>query len=89
MLLEDAATGRALITSDVPGCRDAVDEGIKGYLCKMKSAEGLYQKMRKFMELTEERKEMGKTDAEKSVLSLIKRCCKENSKRIVKLGVEK
>lgn len=66
VLLEGAATGRALITSDVPGCREAVDEGVNGYLCKVKSAKSLYQKMRKFMELTkEERKEMGKNGRRK------------------------
>lgn len=74
VLLEGAATGRALITSDVPGCREAVDEGINGYLCKVKSAESLYQKMREFMELTgEERKEMGKNGCRKMQAQFDKR----------------
>lgn len=66
VLLEAASTGRALITSNIPGCREAVDEGINGYLCRVKSAKSLYQKMRKFVELTkEERKEMGKNGRRK------------------------
>ena len=28
VLLEGAATGRALITSDIPGCREAVEDGV-------------------------------------------------------------
>lgn len=66
VLLEAASIGRALITSNIPGCREAVDEGINGYLCRVKSAKSLYQKMRKFVELTkEERKEMGKNGRRK------------------------
>ena len=66
VLLEAASIGRALITSNISGCREAVDEGINGYLCRVKSAKSLYQKMRKFVELTkEERKEMGKNGRRK------------------------
>ncbi len=66
VLLEAASTGRALITSKIPGCQEAVDEGINGYLCRAKSAESLYRKMRKFVELTkDERKEMGKNGRRK------------------------
>lgn len=61
VLLEAAATGRALICSDIPGCREAVDEGINGYLCKKKDADSVYDCMEKFMELdAEERKDMGR-----------------------------
>ena len=34
VLLEGAAIGRPLITSDIPGCREAVKDGVNGYLCK-------------------------------------------------------
>ena len=63
VLLEAASTGRALITTYIPGCKEAVDEGINGYLCKVKS---LYRKMHKFIELTKkEREEMGKNGRRK------------------------
>lgn len=48
MLLEGAATGRALITSDIPGCREAVEDGVSGYLCPAQDAEGLTQAMSDF-----------------------------------------
>lgn len=61
VLLEAAATGRPLITSDIPGCREAVEEGKTGFLCEVKNEEDLLQKMEKFVNLTrQEREEMGR-----------------------------
>ena len=60
VLLEAAATGRGIITSDIPGCRETVEDGKSGLLCPVKDAERLYEKMKCFMELSEaEREEMG------------------------------
>lgn len=60
VLLEAAATGRAIITSDIPGCREAVEENVSGFLCRVKDKEDLLRKMEEFMELSqEERAEMG------------------------------
>lgn len=42
VLLEAASTGRALITTDIPGCREAVDDGISGYLCKKMDVGSLF-----------------------------------------------
>lgn len=50
VLLEGAATGRALITSDIPGCREAVEDGVSGYLCPARDADRLTQAMRTFAE---------------------------------------
>jgi glycosyltransferase involved in cell wall biosynthesis len=41
VLLEAAALGRPIVTTDVPGCRDIVDDGVNGYLCAARSAEAL------------------------------------------------
>lgn len=61
VLLEAAATGRPLITSDIPGCREAVDNEKTGFLCEVESEEDLFQKMEKFINLTrKEREEMGR-----------------------------
>lgn len=61
VLLEAAATGRALITSDIPGCREAVEDGVSGYLCKVKDAKKLREAMDKFYLLKKEQREsMGK-----------------------------
>ena len=61
VLLEAAASGRPLITSNIPGCREAVEDGVSGYLCPTKDADALYDAMRRFMELTlAQRSEMGR-----------------------------
>lgn len=60
VLLEAAATGRSLITSDIPGCREAVDEGENGFLCNKQDTDSLYKCMEKFIELgIEKRRDMG------------------------------
>lgn len=61
VLLEGAATGRALITSDIPGCREAVEDGVGGYLCRVRDAEGLTAAMRTFARSSFERQaQMGR-----------------------------
>lgn len=60
VLLEAAATGRAIITSNIPGCRETVEHGKSGLLCQVKDADSLLSQMRHYMEMSqEERKEMG------------------------------
>lgn len=58
--LESAASGRPLITSNIPGCMEAVVDGVSGYLVEKKNVEDLYRVMKEFAELPyEERKAMG------------------------------
>ncbi|MBR0445875.1 MAG: glycosyltransferase family 4 protein [Oscillospiraceae bacterium] len=45
VLLEAAAIGRPVITSDIHGCKEAVNPDLSGLLCPPKDAEALYQKM--------------------------------------------
>ena len=60
VLLEAAATGRALITTDIPGCREAVLPGKSGFLCKKQDPESLIEAMEEFLARTgEERRQMG------------------------------
>lgn len=60
-LLESGAMGRPLITSNVHGCLEAVDDGKNGYLCKVKDSADLYNKMKQFINLSYEQKvRMGK-----------------------------
>lgn len=49
VLLEASAMGRPVITSDIPGCREAVEDGKSGYLCEVKNAEMLYEKMKQMV----------------------------------------
>jgi len=59
-LLEGAAMGRPLIASDVPGCRDVVDDGVNGILCAPHDAGSLAGAMRKLLTMSdEERSAMG------------------------------
>ena len=59
-LLEGAAMGRPLITSNIPGCKEAVLDGQSGYLAKARDAKNLYEKIKQFIDLPyEEKKHMG------------------------------
>lgn len=55
-LLEAGAMGRPLITSNIHGCLEAVEEGRNGYLAEVKSAESLLEQMEKFLRLSHEEK---------------------------------
>ncbi|WP_114953008.1 glycosyltransferase family 4 protein [Sphingosinicella terrae] len=48
-VLEAMAMGRAVITTDAPGCRETVIDGTNGYLVPVQDAEGLYHAMKKFV----------------------------------------
>lgn len=64
-LLEAGAMGRPLITSNIHGCLEAVEEGRNGYLAEAKSAESLLGQLEKFLGLSyEERKGMGQASRE-------------------------
>lgn len=66
VLLEAASMGRPVITSNIPGCREAVEEGVNGYLAEVKNAQDLLQKMEAFITLTRaQRQEMGRKGREK------------------------
>lgn len=65
-LLEAGAMGKALITTDTPGCRRVVDHGSNGYICAPRDAEALAGAMRMFLALDAERSAaMGKASREK------------------------
>lgn len=51
-LLEAAAMGRPIITTDAIGCRDVVDDGVNGYLCHSRDEEDLAGKMAQFLEMS-------------------------------------
>ena len=66
VLLEAAATGRAVLTSDIPGCKEAVTEKETGLLFTVKNADLLYNSIKQFLALSpEERAWMGKRGREK------------------------
>lgn len=56
-LLEGAAMCRPLITSNIHGCMEAVQDGTTGYLVEVKNADSLYEKMLEFIELPYNKKQ--------------------------------
>ncbi|MDA7760372.1 glycosyltransferase, partial [Amylibacter sp.] len=59
-LIEAAAMARPLIATDVPGCREVVDNGETGHLCKVRDGDDLARSMEAFLVLTRvERVQMG------------------------------
>jgi len=50
-LLEACSIGRPIITVDSIGCKDVVEDGITGYLAKVKDVDSLAEAMIKFIEL--------------------------------------
>lgn len=65
-LLEAAAMCRPIVTTDVVGCRDVVDDGVNGYLCRPKDSDDLARKLVQMIELTsDQRKQMGKRGRKK------------------------
>jgi len=53
--LGSAASRRPVITSNIYGCLEAVENGIPGYLAERKNADDLYRGMKKFTELSYEK----------------------------------
>lgn len=66
VLLEAAAVGRPIVTTDIFGCREAVDDGVTGLLVRSKDPNDLYEKMKKMLHTDAEvRKHMGEAAREK------------------------
>ena len=57
VLLEAAAMGKPLIATDVPGCRDAVIDGVNGFLCAPRDYSDLAGKLIAFLSLDPAAKE--------------------------------
>lgn len=49
-VLEAMAIGRAVITTDAPGCRNTVVDGANGFLVPVGDSDALYRAMRRFVE---------------------------------------
>ncbi len=68
VLLEAASMARPLITTNVTGCRDIVEDGVNGLLCKVRDGKDLAKKMQEMMSLPAARRvEMGKKGREKMI----------------------
>jgi glycosyltransferase involved in cell wall biosynthesis len=66
-LLEAAACGLAMVTTDVPGCRDVVINGVSGWLVPVRNAEALANALETLITNPELRHKMGNAGRELAV----------------------
>ena len=60
VLLEAAATGRPVIASNIPGCKETFEEDVTGVGCEAKDSESLIEALRKMLSYTpQQREQMG------------------------------
>lgn len=60
VLLESCACARPIITTDRPGCREVVEDGVNGLICKPRDSGDLIKQIEKFIALPyEKKKQMG------------------------------
>ena len=61
VLLESAASGRPIISTNRSGTRETIDDGVNGFLIEEKKTEDLIEKIEKFIKLTfKDKQKMGK-----------------------------
>lgn len=65
-LIEACAIGRPVVTTDVPGCRDIIQDGENGLLVNLKDSEGLANAMEKLIIDKSLRVKMGNAGREKA-----------------------
>ena len=84
VLLEASAMSKPIIATDVPGCREVVDDKVTGFLCKVKNVDDLAEKMVSFISLSNAEKiEMGAKGREKVALEFsIEKVCRKYLKMI-------
>ena len=66
VLLESAASGRPVITTNLPGCGETVDDSLTGYIVQPQNANDVAEKIKKFLVLShKEKKAMGEAGRRK------------------------
>lgn len=66
VLLESAASGRPVITTNRSGCREIVDDEINGFIVEKQNSKDLIKKIEKFIVLSyEDKKQMGSAGRKK------------------------
>lgn len=59
ILIEASACGRPIVTTDVPGCHEAVEDGVNGFIVPVKDAQALAEALLKLINDPNLRSEMG------------------------------
>jgi len=65
-LLEAASMGKPIITTEIPGCRDIVENGENGILVPIKDVESLFNAVIKLIDNPELRRKMGEKSRKKA-----------------------
>jgi len=85
VLLEAASMAKPIVTTDVPGCKDVVDDGVNGYMCQVKDADSLKEAMEKMIALSDDqRREMGQRGREKVMAEFDEKLVIEKYKSAIK-----
>ncbi len=66
VLLESCAAGKPIITTDHPGCKEAVDHGVNGYLVPIKDVEATAKAIEELLVAPDLRKSMGAESRKKA-----------------------
>jgi glycosyltransferase involved in cell wall biosynthesis len=68
VLLEASSMAKPIITTDSVGCRDAVEDGVTGFVCKARDSRDLLDKMERMLSMSDEERElMGRRGREKMI----------------------
>ncbi len=59
VLIEAAACGRPIVTTDAPGCREIVQDGLNGFLVPLRDVTALVDALKRLIDSSEIRMEMG------------------------------
>ena len=66
VLLEGAAMGKPLIATNIPGCKEIVEDGVNGYLFEPKNTQKLIEKIEQFLKLSfSEREKFGRASRQR------------------------
>ena len=84
-VLEAMAMGRPIITTDAPGCRETVLDGVNGYLVPVKSVDGLVNAMLRFIDRPESVQIMG--GKSRSIAEVRYDVNKVNEKMLNEMGI--
>ena len=67
VLLESCATGRPIITTDRPGCREIIENGVNGFIVRQRDSEDVIEKIEYFLAMPYEQKRQMGISARKKV----------------------
>jgi glycosyltransferase involved in cell wall biosynthesis len=71
-LIEASASGRPIVTTDVPGCRAVVQDGVEGFLVPVRNIEKLAAALEKLLQSKELRERMGQLARERALREFAK-----------------